>query len=127
MSKRAASVRTMIEALGVTPQEAGTVRRIWCNLTREELLAQYEAAATVQRQSYNDHPTIHLRRIAIASVLNKEFHGVEFLGWYRRTEARVYYLNAGDPYAATLIFQGDNLRVACWGDLVERNAIKETL
>lgn len=49
--------------------------------------------------------------------------GVEYLGAHKRTGLDVYYCNAGDPYATTVIFHGDNLQVGCWGDLVERGLI----
>lgn len=52
-------------------------------------------------------------------------HGVEYLGTNKRTGDAVYYCNAGDAYATTVIFQGLHMRVGCWGDLIERNTVRE--
>jgi hypothetical protein len=52
-------------------------------------------------------------------------HGVEYLGTHKRTNEHVYYCNAGDTYATTVLFVGQSLRVGCWGDMVEGNKIKE--
>lgn len=52
-------------------------------------------------------------------------HGVEFLGIHKRTGESVYYCNAGDTYAGTILFSGLRCFVGCWGDLVEKNLIKE--
>jgi hypothetical protein len=54
-------------------------------------------------------------------------HGVEALtpspGWHNGYGPAPYeYLNAGDAYAATLIYTAatDTVRIACWGDIAER-------
>ena len=52
-------------------------------------------------------------------------HGVERLGAYKRTGESVHYINTGDPYTGTLIRIGGRLIAGCWGDLVERGAIRE--
>lgn len=54
-----------------------------------------------------------------------EYHGVEFLGNMKRDNAPVYYCNAGDTYAATIVFIGTRMTVTTWGDLVEGGHVKE--
>lgn len=48
-----------------------------------------------------------------------EFHGVETIAL--GDGSFVDYLNAGDPYVATLYRWRGNYYVGCWGDLVERH------
>ena len=119
----ATNVRTLTSELNITREQARLVRKLWSKLTRQELLEQSDAAAELNRTSYNPHATRYLRRAAIAGLLT-DFHGIEYLGIHKRSNDRVYYLNAGDPYATTLIFKGNRAFVGCWGDLVERNAIR---
>lgn len=53
-------------------------------------------------------------------------HGVEALHHPRSSNPEGApsweYLNAGDPYATTLIYTRatDTLRIGCWGDIAER-------
>jgi hypothetical protein len=42
--------------------------------------------------------------------------GVEFLGHHKRRHLPVWYCNAGDTYATTVLFMGPVMRVACCGD-----------
>jgi hypothetical protein len=51
-------------------------------------------------------------------------HGIEYLGLHRRTGEGVYYCNAGDIYAETVLFIGARLMVGCIGDMVERGAVR---
>lgn len=95
----AASVATLCEIKDVTPEDAKHIRNLWYRPIRAEA-----------------------RRKQIDEVLRT--CGVEFLGIHRRTGQDVYYCNAGDSYATTVIFHGDRLYVGCTGDLVERNQIK---
>lgn len=80
------------------------------------------------RRCYHDPYASHMWRVtmalhAIDRVLGT--YGVEPL---RRTDDSPMgapsheYLNAGDTYAATLIYHrdADALRIGCWGDIVER-------
>lgn len=55
-------------------------------------------------------------------------HGVETIGGDDddfRTPPPFEYLNAGDTYATTLIFDRgkDEITIGCWGDLVESGAV----
>lgn len=53
-----------------------------------------------------------------------ETHGVETIGKAPdfRSPPPYEYLNAGDPYATTLIYTHatDTLRIGCWGDIADR-------
>jgi hypothetical protein len=98
--RKAASARALGEIKDVTPGDAAAIRAAWQTIPNRR-----EARTTVDR-------------------ILRTF-GVEFLGIHRRTRESVYYCNAGDTYACTVLFVGPRLRVGCWGDLVERNAIRE--
>lgn len=63
----------------------------------------------------------HERREAVDTLL--ETCGVEYLGRNRHSGAGVYYCNAGDTYAPTLLFHGDTMAVGCWGSLVESRTV----
>lgn len=79
------------------------------------------------RRCYSDPFDSHMWRVtmalhAIDRVLGT--HGVESLGPVSMREGPPYeYCNAGDTYATTLVYTRatDTLRIACWGDIVERD------
>jgi hypothetical protein len=48
-------------------------------------------------------------------------HGVEYTPAGRNAKSpAIYYCNAGDTYACTVLKVRGRFRVGCWGDLVER-------
>lgn len=98
--RRAASTLNLQQIKDVTPEIAAKVREVWKTVTiRDEARRQIDKLI--------------------------DTHGVEFLGVHRETGYDVYYCNAGDTYATTILFHGLNMWVGCWGDLVERNRIRE--
>lgn len=121
--KRCASLLALQEIGNVTQDIAEKVRSAWRTLTREQLIEQYPCARERVRECFHPPGTRELRRVAINSLI--ETHGIEYLGTARSNGEPVYYCNSGDTYDATVIFCGDSLRVACWGDMVERKTIKE--
>lgn len=98
------------------------VRAIWKADSLDELAKVYPEADGTIIPRYGRLPSL---RTAKREAINQAagFHGVLHLGWHRRNHAHVYYLNAGDAYAPTLIFCGNRMTVGCWGDLVERGYI----
>lgn len=94
------SVKDLMQIKDVSDWDAEKIRKIW-----KTVLNRREA------------------RTQIDAILGT--HGVEYLGRNKRTKDHVYYCNAGDTYATTIIFTGIHLRVNCWGDLVENNRIEE--
>lgn len=99
------------------------VRAIWKAESRAALYDVYLPAAEIEREFYNQPFFRELKRQCINRAAG--FYGVEYLGWHRRAREDVYYLNAGDSYAATLVFIGRRVVVACWADYVEKRLIKE--
>jgi hypothetical protein len=83
-------------------------------MTREQL----EKLPTPQTLVMTYHPphTSHLRLCLLDELA--ETHGVE--SFQVRDGTWCEYLNAGDTYASTLILFRGRYRVACWGDIVER-------
>lgn len=99
-NRRAASVERLMEIKDVTEEDAKAIRRLW----------------------HNDPITRKVRE-KIDAILRTS--GVEYMGEHKRSGHHVYYCNAGDPYATTVLFIGPRLVVGCWGDLAEANAVRE--
>jgi hypothetical protein len=121
--KRCASVHTLTEIANVNSDTARKVRAAWRTLTRDQLIDQFPRVREYVSSCFNPPGTRLLRRMAIDSLI--ETHGVEYLGTHRRSGDHVYYCNSGDTYDATIVFSGDCLRVACYGDLIERGTVRE--
>jgi len=90
--RTAASIARLCEIKDVTEEDAKRIRDIW-KTKRAPILTQ------------------------IDKILNT--YGVEFLGVLKRGGGDVYYCNAGDTYATTVLFVGDRLVVGCIGDYAE--------
>jgi hypothetical protein len=98
--RRAASAKALQELKDVTPEDARAIRNAWKTIgKRSEARARIDALFRT--------------------------YGVEYLGQSKRTGEHVYYCNAGDTYAPTILFAGMRMFVGCWGDLVERSAIRD--
>ena len=95
----APSVQNLMSLKDVTEEDAIKIRHIW--------------------HTVGDRPTARQR---IDGVLRTS--GVEFLGHHKRRHLPVWCCNAGDTYATTVVFMGPVMRVACWGDYVERNLVE---
>lgn len=51
-------------------------------------------------------------------------HGVEYLGIGLKSGLHVYYINMGDTYTPTIIFNGKNAFISTFGDVVENGFVK---
>ena len=98
--RKSASIKTLMTIKDVTKEDVIEIKRIWSTV-----------------------PNRQEAREAVDKILRT--YGVEHLGWHKRRGENVYYCNAGDTYSTTVLFCGLSLTVGCWGDLVERNLIKE--
>lgn len=96
----APSIDKLMEIKDVTEEMAVRIRHIW--------------------HTVGNRPSARQR---IDGVLGT--HGVEHLGYHRRNGVPVWYCNAGDTYATTVVFLGPLMRVACWGDYAERGHIAD--
>jgi len=122
---RAASVKNLMTLNGVTKEEAILIRSVWKCEDIETLKTLYGEDKFNQLIEYfHNMPELeHLKALVIDDIM--QTFGIEHLGWHRRNKCHVDYCNAGDTYAGTVIFMGDNLTVGCWGDLVENGLIQE--
>lgn len=112
----AASVARLCEIKDVTEEDARLIRAIWKARGADAVAAtdpKRWAAAQAAGGNLRDN-----KRHMVDSVLNT--CGVEFLGIHKRTDQRIYYCNAGDTYATTVIFDGGRLVVGCWGDYADK-------
>lgn len=107
---RLPSVRTLRAVFGEQAKQARAI----LEMTREEL----EKLPTPQSlvMTYNPPDTYYLRLCLLDELA--ETHGVE--SFQLSDGPWCDYLNAGDPYASTLILFRGRYRVACWGDIVEK-------
>ena len=96
--RRCASVKNLMTIKDVTQEDAQEIRRIWKTVTNRG-----EARENIDK------------------ILRT--YGVEYLGQHKRSGEHVYYCNAGDTYAGTILFKGLRMFVGYWGDLVEKNLI----
>ena len=107
--------------LGITPQQAETIRRIIKGPAPTDESAEYPRTAAWVRGCYNMPLAQERRMAAIDEVLGT--HGVEavFRADAGVSESPLFtYCNAGDTYAATVVrYRGGTYAVACWGDIVE--------
>jgi len=95
----APSIDTLMQIKDVTEEDAIKIRHVW-----------------------HTEPNRLVARLRIDGVLRTS--GVEFLGHHKRRHLPVWYCNAGDIYATTVVFMGPVMRVACRGDYVERNLVE---
>lgn len=134
MTNTSASVAVLMEIGNVTEEDAKLIRRIWLCKKQEQLLQILEEeeshalknTVTWVNACYHFPKMRDIKRTAVDEVLRTS--GVEYLGMYKGRSVwrghHVYYCNAGDIYATTIIFIGGALRVGCWGTLVERGVIE---
>jgi len=120
----APSKKALIEALNITPEQADTVRGLIRGEIRTKDVTRFPLANGYFARCYN--PPDRLTRIL--ECLNEvlETHGVECLGEVRTYGPPAEYLNAGDTYTATLLFDhiADNFKLTSYGDWFERNENK---
>jgi hypothetical protein len=106
-TRTAASIKALMTIKDMTQEDAKKIRELWlCKGVR----APYKFSRGTAREG-------------IDAILKT--YGVEFLGFHKRTGDSVYYCNAGDSYATTILFHGHRLIVSSWGDLMEANKVRE--
>lgn len=130
---RAPSVKTLTANFRLSPDEAKLIRKIAAAADDGEELktvvdARVPATSSYVRSLYSDPYRSRLWRTTVALHAMNEImgtHGVEGLGPQRSGDyAPSYeYLNTGDSYAATLVYDrdGDRLFVSSWGDIAEKH------
>lgn len=123
----------MMEILGVSSEGAELIRKLAKNVDNVEKLEAIvnehcPKTASYVRQMHASPYDSHMWRVTVAlDAMNHILgtHGVEGLGsGSGPSYAPPYeYLNAGDPYSATLIYKrsSDTLSIGNWGDIAERH------
>jgi hypothetical protein len=130
---RAPSVKTLTGNFRLSADEAKLIRKLAAAADDGEKLksavdAHVPATESYVRSMHSDPYRSRLWRTTVALHAMNEVmgtHGVEGLGPPRGGDyAPPYeYLNTGDTYAATLVYDrnGDRLFISSWGDIAERH------
>jgi hypothetical protein len=108
---RLPSVRTLRAVFGEQARQARAI----LEMTRNQLAALPAGQSRVQ-ECYHPPATSDLRMTCLNAL--GETSGVE--AFQVRGGDWCEYLNVGDSYRSTLIRLRGRYRVACWGDIVER-------
>lgn len=108
-----------VKALSAVFQHRAPEARRILEMRRSDLESHPVGAARVA-ECYHAPTTLDLRMTVLAS-LDTGLHGVEAFDLGRRDgdTGTVWYLNAGDTYAATIVYWHGIYRVESWGDRVE--------
>lgn len=126
---RAPSAKNLQKELRIGAAEARLVRRLAAAVDDGEKLRKLiekHCPRTARERMYGDPYNSHMWRVTMALRGMDEAvgtHGVEALGNRFSTQAPPYeYLNSGDMYDATLIYQRspERLFIGSPGDIVER-------
>lgn len=117
--RTAASLGRLLQVKDVTREDAERIRLLW--VARDH--ASVELVYPESRQVLGNPLIDSLRRECVDRILRT--YGVEFLGNSVGRGVPVYYCNAGDLYATTVLFWGYHMRVGCTGDLIENNRITQ--
>ena len=119
--RRAPSIKTLTKGLGITTEQAETIRRIIKGPAPTNESTKFPRTVAWIRGCYNMPLPGERRMAAIDETLGT--HSVEAIF---RANAGISesplltYCNAGDTYAATIVrYRGGTYAVACWGDIVE--------
>ena len=110
---RSPSIKTLTELTRDT-DIAKQAKRIF-RMSRDELL-NLPAGAAREKECYHPPKLWDLRMHCLDALLGT--FGIE--GFTTRKGEHVEYLNAGDTYAATIVYFRGNYRVSTWGDYAEK-------
>lgn len=121
---KAPSKKALIDALNITPEQADTVRGLIRGEIRTTDTERFPRANAQFSRCY--HQPKRLSRIL--ECLNEllEMHGIEALGKCQTYGPPAEYLNSGDAYTGTLLFDhiAGNFKLTTYGDWVEKNENK---
>jgi hypothetical protein len=109
--RRLPSIRTLRAVFGEHAKQARAI----LEMTHSELEALPAGRARVQ-ECYNPPATSDIRLTCLDAL--GETYGVE--AFEVRDGTWCDYLNVGDPYRSTVVRLRGRYKVACWGDIVEK-------
>lgn len=109
--KRLPSVKTLSRVFS-DPKRARAI----LEMSHAEL-SETEAGAARIKECWH-HPKWHDVRMHVMNSIEPSLHGIE--SFQVRNGEYVEYLNAGDPYAATLLYRSGRYFIGTWGYIAER-------
>ncbi len=107
------SIKTLAQVFASNAKAARAI----LEMTRAQL-EELPAGAARVAECYHAPTTADIRMHCLDAL--GESHGVE--SFELRDGSHCDYLNTGDTYTATLLRVHGRYRVACWGDIAEREA-----
>jgi hypothetical protein len=109
----APSKQRLIEALGLTAEQADLIRALIHKTVKTWDPALFPETAEWVRQCYHRPP--YVERLLSAINETMQGHGVEHIG------ENALYVNTGDTYSPTLLYDYSTgtIRLTTWGDFVE--------
>ncbi len=120
MRRTAASVSALTQIKDVTEADAAKIRLVWYSAGWNSLRLAYPELGLPSSQTDAFRPVL---RECVDRLIRT--HGVCPLGYSVGRNVPVYYCNAGDTYATTVLFWGHHMRVGCIGDLIEHNRVTQ--
>lgn len=120
----APSKKALIDVLNITPEQADTVRGLIRGEIRTRDAERFPRSNAHFARCH--HEPRRLDRILACLDECLGTHGVEILGDVRTYGPPAEYLNTGDTYSPTILFDriADNFKLTSWGDWFERNENK---
>jgi hypothetical protein len=121
---KAPSAKRLVDALNITPEQAETVRGLIQGTAKTLDPIKFPRSNAYFSSCYRQPKRLGRVLVCLNELL--ELHGVESLGPVQTYGPPAEYLNAGDTYAATLIFDhmAGNFKLTTWADWIEQNEHK---
>lgn len=121
LRRTAASVAMLTQIKDVTEQDANRIRLVWYSANWASLRLAYPELGVTESSTEAFRAVL---RECIDRILGT--CGIHLLGYSVGRSVPVYYCNAGDTYATTVLFWGHNMRVGCIGSLLENNRVTQS-
>jgi len=124
MIYKAPSKKKLVECLNITPEKAELVRRIIRGEVSTFDADKFPNSNTHFKACYHTPKKVERLLYCLNEVL--EGFGIECIGEVKTYGPPAEYINVGETYACTVIFNRitDTFQLSSWGDWLERNENK---
>jgi hypothetical protein len=124
---KAPSITRLVSGLSITPEQAATIRGLIQGTIRTIGNEQFPASNQWFSSCYNQPRRIDRILACINEVMSG--HGVEAIWGSDAYWPAADYINTGDTYSATILFNRESsaFQLTTWGDFFERNERRYSL